>query len=90
MLAQLVAQLAAQLAAMEQRLLAVVKPEGTEYLTHEEAAAYLRLTDRQLRDLCRDQRITHARFDYRTYRFKRTDLDEWFEAYKVKRKSVYD
>lgn len=50
---------------------------------------YLRLTERQLKDLCRAQNITHARIDYRTYRFKKTDLDEWFEAYKVKRKSVY-
>jgi excisionase family DNA binding protein len=83
-------ELLAQFAAMEQRILAAVKPEGSEYLTAQEAAAYLRLSERQLRDLCRDQRITHARFDYRTYRFKRADLDEWFEAYRVKRKSVYD
>jgi hypothetical protein len=39
----------------------------------DEACAYLRLTERQLRDLCRDQRITHF---YRTYRFKKSDLDE--------------
>ena len=55
----------------------------------DEACAYLRLTERQLRDLCRDQRITHSRIDYRTYRFKKSDLDEWFEAYKLRRKSVY-
>ena len=60
------------------------------YMDFNEACAYLRLTQRQLRDLCRDQNITHARIDYRTYRFKRSDLDEWFEAYKVRRKSVYD
>lgn len=63
--------------------------EPGEYLTFEEAMEYLRLTERQLKDLCRAQNITHARIDYRTYRFKKTDLDEWFEAYKVKRKSVY-
>jgi excisionase family DNA binding protein len=55
-----------------------------------EACAYLRLTERQLKDLCRDRIITHARIDYRTYRFKRADLDEWFEGYKLRRKSVYD
>jgi hypothetical protein len=43
----------------------------TPYLDFTEACAYLRLTERQLRDLCRDQRITHARIDYRTFRFKR-------------------
>jgi excisionase family DNA binding protein len=60
------------------------------YMDFDEACAYLRLTERQLRDLCRDQRITHARIDYRTFRFKRSDLDTWFEAYKLQRKSVYD
>jgi excisionase family DNA binding protein len=54
-----------------------------------EAAEYLRLTERQLRDLCREQRITHCRVDYRTYRFKKEDLDEWFESRKIRRKSVY-
>jgi excisionase family DNA binding protein len=62
----------------------------TPYLDFTEACAYLRLTERQLRDLCRDQRITHARIDYRTFRFKRADLDSWFDAYKMQRKSVYD
>lgn len=62
----------------------------TVYMNFEEATKYLRLTERQLRDLCRDQNITHARIDYRTYRFKKPDLDEWFDAYTIKRKSVYD
>jgi excisionase family DNA binding protein len=53
------------------------------YMDFHEACAYLRLTERQLKDLCRDQRITHARIDYRTFRFKRSDLDTWFEAYKL-------
>jgi excisionase family DNA binding protein len=68
------------------------EPKSPEapYLDLAEACAYLRLTERQLKDLCRDQRITHARIDYRTFRFKRADLDSWFEAYKMHRKSVYD
>lgn len=60
------------------------------YMDFDEACGYLRLTERQLKDLCRDQRIPHARIDYRTFRFKRSDLDTWFEAYKFQRKSVYD
>jgi excisionase family DNA binding protein len=68
------------------------EPKSSEspYMDFDEACAYLRLTERQLRDLCRDQRITHSRIDYRTYRFKKSDLDEWFEAYKLRRKSVFD
>ena len=64
-------------------------PPG-DYFDEQEAAAYLRLTTRQLRDLCREHNISHARIDYRTYRFRRSDLDEWFSAYRIKRKSVYD
>jgi hypothetical protein len=47
------------------------EPKSPEapYLDLAEACAYLRLTERQLKDLCRDQRITHARIDYRTFRF---------------------
>ena len=44
------------------------------YMDFNEASAYLRLTERQLKDLCRDQRITHARIDYRTFRFKKARL----------------
>ena len=66
------------------------KSPESPYMDIDEACAYLRLTERQLRDLCRDQRITHSRIDYRTYRFKKSDLDEWFEAYRLRRKSVYD
>ena len=65
------------------------KSPESPYMDFDEACAYLRVTERQLRDLCRDQRITHSRIDYRTYRFKKSDLDEWFEAYKLRRKSVY-
>jgi|ERR1700688_1889338 excisionase family DNA binding protein len=62
----------------------------SDYINLEEAMEYLRLTERQLRDLCRDRNITHVRVDYRTYRFKKSDLDEWFCAYTIKRKSIYD
>jgi hypothetical protein len=36
-------------------------PVPGEYMDEKEAAAYLRLAARQLRDLCRDQNISHAR-----------------------------
>jgi hypothetical protein len=44
----------------------------SDYMNFEEATEYLRLTGRQLRDLCRDRNITHVRIDYRTYRFKQS------------------
>ena len=65
------------------------KMATSEYLTMEEAAEYLRLTERQLRELIKAGRISYAKIDYRNYRFKRSDLDEWFGAYKVHRKGVY-
>ena len=40
-----------------------------EYLTKEEAADYLRLTERQLRELIKAWRISYAQIDYRNYRF---------------------
>jgi excisionase family DNA binding protein len=64
--------------------------QDSPYMAFPEACTYLRLTERQLKDLCRDQNITHARLDYRTYRFGKADLDEWFDGYKVRRKSVYN
>jgi excisionase family DNA binding protein len=54
-----------------------------------QAAAYLRLSERQLRDLVRDRRITCSRIDYRTFRFRQADLDEFLEAFSVRRKGQY-
>jgi excisionase family DNA binding protein len=52
-----------------------------------QAAAYLRLSERQLRDLVRHRRITCSRIDYRTLRFRQADLDEFLEAFSVRRKN---
>ena len=52
-----------------------------------QAAAYLRLSERQLRDLVRHRRITCSRIDYRTFRFRQADLDEFLEAFSVRRKN---
>jgi hypothetical protein len=37
-----------------------------------EAAEYLNISTRKLKDLCRDGRVTNSRPDYRTFRFFRT------------------
>jgi excisionase family DNA binding protein len=48
-----------------------------------EASEYTGLTTRRLKDLCRERRITHSRPDYRTYVFKRADLDAWLDQYQI-------
>ena len=64
------------------------KPETPVY-DLSQAAAYLRLSERQLRDLVRHRRITCSRIDYRTFRFRQADLDEFLEAFSVRRKGEY-
>jgi excisionase family DNA binding protein len=46
-------------------------------LTPEEAAEYLQLPRRTVLDLCKGKRprLTHARLDYRNFRFNQADLD---------------
>lgn len=46
-----------------------------------QAAEYLDVSTRKLKDLCRDNRVTHSRIDYRTYRFSQVDIDAWIVAY---------
>jgi excisionase family DNA binding protein len=54
------------------------------------AAAYLCVTVAKLRKLCREHRVSHSRPDYRSYVFKRTDLDEFLSRFRHQRKSVFD
>ena len=44
-------------------------------LTLNEAAEYLQLPPRKLRELCTAKKINHARLDHRKWRFTRADLD---------------
>jgi excisionase family DNA binding protein len=46
-------------------------------LTLAEAAAYLKVPVRTLRELCKRKRVSHARLNYRTYRFRLDDLDAY-------------
>jgi excisionase family DNA binding protein len=48
-----------------------------------EAAEYLKISVRKLKDICRDGRITHDRLDYRTYRFSREKLDAYLAQYRM-------
>jgi excisionase family DNA binding protein len=61
-------------------------PPKDAYLNLREAAEYLGITTRRLKDLCRERRITHSRPDYRTYRFTRAELDAWLDQYRMHKK----
>jgi excisionase family DNA binding protein len=65
---------------------ALAEPENPALLDLARAAAYLGMKPRKLRDLCRENRITHSRPDYRTYRFLREDLDAYLKEYRMNRR----
>ena len=44
-------------------------------LTIDEAAEYLQLPRRAVRELCKNNKIRHTPLDYRNIRFARADLD---------------
>jgi len=48
-------------------------------LTLEEAADYLQLPPCTVRELCTRKKLTHARLNYRNFRFRRADLDTYLE-----------
>jgi excisionase family DNA binding protein len=45
-----------------------------------EAAEYLQLPVRTVRDLCKRTKISHARLNYRAYRFRLGDLDAYLDG----------
>ena len=49
-------------------------------LTLEEAADYLQLPRRTLRELCEKKKICHSRLDYRRWRFRKSDLDAYLDV----------
>jgi excisionase family DNA binding protein len=48
-------------------------------LTIDQAAEYLQIPRRSLRELCDKRKIAHARLDFRNWRFKKADLDAYLE-----------
>jgi excisionase family DNA binding protein len=61
----------------------------SQLLTLEQAAIRLNISVQKLRRLCREQKITHRRVDYRNYRFRARDLDEFEKAKTFKRKGAF-
>jgi excisionase family DNA binding protein len=52
-------------------------------LTIEQAAQYLQIPRRTLRELCEKKKICHCRLDYRRWRFRKSDLDSFLETRNV-------
>jgi excisionase family DNA binding protein len=47
-----------------------------------EAAEYLGVTQRHLKDLARDRRIVFSKPNYRTFSFRKEDLDAFLDLYR--------
>ena len=54
-----------------------------------EAANYLGISNRALRDLCKRRAVTYAKIDYRNWRFRVCDLEAYLERIRVKAKAAY-
>lgn len=52
-------------------------------LTLAEAADYLQIPLRSMRDLASRKKISHSRLDYRNWRFKKADLDGFLEKNRI-------
>ena len=60
-----------------------------QLLTLEQAAACLNISTKKLRRLCREQKISHQRIDYRNYRFRLRDLEDFEKTKTFKRKGAF-
>jgi excisionase family DNA binding protein len=54
-----------------------------DLLTAAEAAAFLKVTEGELRDLRRRKRVAYSKLGYRSIRFRQQDLDDFIERYRV-------
>jgi excisionase family DNA binding protein len=54
-----------------------------------EAAKYLKISNRALRDLCKRRAVTYVRLDRLNWRFRRSALDAYLDRLTVKAKEVY-
>ncbi len=58
-------------------------------LTLSEAAEYLKVSTRVLRDWCNRKLIRYSRANYRRWYFRRSDLDAFLDRRTVNPKGVY-
>ena len=55
-----------------------------EYLTSKDAAEYLGVSDRTVRELCNTRQIEHERLNGRNLRFRQEWLDEYLQSIRVR------
>ena len=65
-----------------------LKNLGDGLLTLEEAADYLRLKPRAVRDLCNRRGLSHIRLDRYNWRFRVADLEAFLNRFAFKAKGV--
>jgi excisionase family DNA binding protein len=58
-------------------------------LTLNEAAEYLQLPPRAVRELCTRRKLSHSKLDYRNYRFRRADLDAYLDKHTIVASGVF-
>jgi excisionase family DNA binding protein len=58
-------------------------------LTLIEAAEYLQVPLPTLRQLCKRRKISHARLNYRSFRFSRSDLDAYLAQRTIRANGTY-
>ena len=54
------------------------------YMNSTDAAEYLGVSDRTIRELCRTRQLEHERLNGRNLRFKKEWLDNYLESIRVK------
>jgi len=57
-------------------------PPSSANFNLEEAAEYLGVTQRHLKDLCLDRRIVFSKPHYRAFSFRKEDLDAFLDLYR--------
>ena len=60
--------------------------ETNGYMTTKEAADYLHISDRTLRNWCDQRKIRHERLSKRLFRFKKEWLDEYIQSIQIEPK----
>lgn len=58
-------------------------PDKNGYLNTKEAAEYIGVSDRTVRSLCEDRKITHERLSGRIIRIKQEWLDAYLESIRI-------
>jgi excisionase family DNA binding protein len=64
-------------------------PDSQQFFNLQEAAAYLRMKERALRDACLAKRIGYAKLDRRTWRFTRAGLDDFIRRNSFEPRTLY-